>query len=289
MHLLLPLASSVLYVLAALFLKQAATQGVDPWRTGLACNGVTALLFLCLWPLGGEVPALAQFYQPVLVGLLFVVAQLFTFLALQKGDVSVVTPVLGSKVILVALFTVVFLAEGVRLALWIAAACSSLGVVYLHRTGSSVHPHVGRTIGLALLAAAGYALFDVLIMKWAPAWGAGRFLPIALLFAGLFSLGVLPLVRPRPAGGSQAGGRPLLLGAFFIALQALILVYGLALFGDATAMNVIYSLRGLWSVLAVWGLGHWFANRERELGATAMKTRLVGAALLCAAVGLVLF
>ncbi|MEO1834365.1 MAG: hypothetical protein ABGZ49_02630 [Akkermansiaceae bacterium] len=30
------------------------------------------------------------------------VAQLFTFLALQKGDVSVVTPVLGSKVILVA-------------------------------------------------------------------------------------------------------------------------------------------------------------------------------------------
>ena len=46
--------------------------------------------------------ALAQFYQPVLVGLLFVVAQLFTFLALQKGDVSVVTPVLGSKVLLVA-------------------------------------------------------------------------------------------------------------------------------------------------------------------------------------------
>ncbi|MEO1834366.1 MAG: hypothetical protein ABGZ49_02635 [Akkermansiaceae bacterium] len=80
-----------------------------------------------------------------------------------------------------------------------------------------------------------------------------------------------------------------MLGAFFIALQALILVYGLALFGDATAMNVSYSLRGLWSVLAVWGLGHWFANRERELGVTAMKTRLVGAALLCAAVGLVLF
>lgn len=286
MHLLLPLASSLLYVIAALFLKQAATHGMGAWRTGFICNGMTALLFLGLWPLGGEL-LLARWYEPALVGLLFVAAQLFTFLALQTGDVSVATPVLGSKVILVAVFTTVIMDDSVRGVLWLAAGLSCVGIAFLNRGGADGHRHVARTIGLALLAAAGYALFDVLVMRWAPGWGAGRFLPVTMVFGALFSTGFVPLFRKPWTEVDRAGWRPLGLGALFIALQSLILVYGLATFGDATAMNVVYSTRGLWSVLAVWWLGHWFANREMELGAVAMRGRLLGAALLCAAIVLV--
>lgn len=288
MHLLLPLASSLLYVVAALFLKQSATQGIDPWRTAVFCNTVTAVLFLALWPLGGEIPSIESLYEPLIVGFLFVAAQLFTFLALQKGDVSVATPVLGSKVILVAFFTTVILGQQVAAALWLAAVFSCAGIAFLNRSGKSGHHHVVRTIWFALSAAAGYALFDVLVMEWSPRWGAGRFLPLTMLAGGVLSLVFVPLFPKRANSCAPVlRSRPLLLGALFIALQSIIIVYALAIFGDATAVNVIYSTRGLWSVLAVWWLGHWFANREREQGAATMRTRLAGAALLSAAVVLV--
>ena len=59
------------------------------------------------------------------------------------------------------------------------------------------------------------------------------------------------------------------------------------LFGDATAMNVVYSARGVWSVAAVWLIGHWFANTEAELGGNVFRYRLGGAALMTAAIVLI--
>jgi drug/metabolite transporter (DMT)-like permease len=287
MHLLLPAAASLLYVAAALFLKQAAMSGIDIWRTGFVCNGATALLFLLLWPLGGEIPSPAHFHQPALVAVLFVGGQFLTFLALKTGDVSVATPVMGSKVVLVALFTTLLGAGQVPLPLWLAAMLSAVGIAFLNRRADGAVRRIGRTISLALAAAVCYAMFDVLVMSWSPGWGAGRFLPITMLISGLLSLAFLPFSK-RPAVVVPASGkRALLAGGFFIALQAMFLVTGLAVFGDATAMNVIYSTRGLWSVLAVWWLGHWFANTERQQGGAIFRGRLIGAACLCGSVALV--
>ena len=123
-------------------------------------------------------------------------------------------------------------------------------------------------------------------MMWSPGWGAGRFLPVTMLVSGVLSLGFIPLARSEPRLARRAR-RALAGGAAFIALQALLLVSTLAMFGDATAVNVIYSTRGLWSVLVVWWLGHWFGNRERANGAAAFRARLLGAGCRCAAVVLV--
>ena len=58
--------------------------------------------------------------------------------------------------------------------------------------------------------------------------------------------------------------------------------------GGAARANVIYSSRGLWSVVAVWAVGHWFGNREQHLGASVLRWRLAGAVLMMAAIALVL-
>lgn len=289
MHLWLPLLSSLLYVVAALFFRQAATLGVGPWRTALVCNALTGVAFFGLWPLGGHIPGWQSLWQPLVVAGLFVAGQVCTFLALEKGDVSVATPVMGVKLILVAFFTTLLLSETVRPGLWGAATLSCVGIALLHRTpGHRRHPaHLGRTIGLALTAGVAYALFDVLVMKWAPPWGAGRFLPIVMAMAGMLSLGFLPLCQGK---FHQIGRRPwraLLGGTLFMATQAMVLVTTLAVFQDGTAVNVIYNLRGLWSVAAVWLIGHWFGNVERHLGPEIMRTRLLGALALSGAVALV--
>lgn len=288
MHLVFPFLSSLLYVAAAMFVKQSSDGGVGPWRTVFVCNWITAIIFLALLPFGGTIPEASQFYQPAIVALLFVAGQLLTFLALDKGDVSVATPVMGVKVILVAAFTVAFMGQTVRWQLWLAATLSFIGIAFLNRNdGKGKSSALGRTIVLSLLAASCYASFDVLVTKWSPAWGFGRFLPIMLLFAAVYSFVFVPLFRDPLKAIPQKARRPLLIGSTLMGMQALILVAALAKFGDATAMNVIYTTRGLWSVIVVWTVGHWFANREQQLGAVVMRGRLIGAAFLSAAVVLV--
>lgn len=290
MHLFLPLLSAILYVVAALFIKQASSFGVGLWRTTFVANLICSLLFSSLIFLGGQIPDDATWWQPALVAFLFLSGQVLSFLAIERGDVSVATPVMGVKVIIVAVLVVSLLGETVPLTLWLAALAASAGIAFLNRRGSGTrHNNIGLTIVLAVVAAAAYALFDVLVQKWSPAWGTGRFLPVMMGFVAVYSFGLIPFFHgslkaiPRPAW------RPLLLGGFLIALQGIILITTLAEFGDATAVNVVYSSRGLWSVLAVWWLGHWFGNREREQGGRVLVSRFAGASLLMIAIVLLFF
>ena len=133
-----------------------------------------------------------------------------------------------------------------------------------------------------------FAIFDVLVQKWSPAWGLGRFLPVMLAFTAAFSLVFVPFFHaplraiPRPAWPWLLGG------CAGIGLQSVIFVSCIAHFGAAARANVIYSSRGLWSVVAVWGIGHWFANKEQHLGPAVLRWRLAGAVLMMAAIALVL-
>lgn len=283
-HLVLPFASSLLYVVGVLLIKRSNAFGVGVWRTTFLTNLVTAVLFLALLPLGGGPVDPGLLWQPALVAALFVGAQGLAFLALQHGDVSVATPALGSKTVWVAWFSVLML--GVRLPwqLWVAAVLSFLAIALLQGSGGIGGRSTGRTVAISLLAAGGYACFDVLVQKWSPGWGPGVFLPIMFGMAAVLSLAFLPLFPGPLREIPRAARAPLAAGAFLIALQSLILVTALAVFGDATAMNVIYSARGLWSVAAVWWIGHWFQNRESEHGGEVLARRLVGAALMTAAI-----
>jgi drug/metabolite transporter (DMT)-like permease len=288
-HLLFPLAASLLYVAAALFLKRAQQLGAGVLRTTFIANVSAAIVFAALLPLGGTGQPWAQLWQPALVALLFIGGQVFSILALSLGDVSVATPVLGAKTIFVAWFTTLLLATRLPWQLWCAAALSFGAIVLLNRAPRSgaTHRRLGRTLVFSMLAASSYALFDVLVQKWSPAWGAGRFLPIMFALSAVMSLGFVPFFRAPLRKLPRAAWPSLAAGAFFLALQAFSLVSGVAIFGDATAMNVVYSARGVWSVAAVWLIGHWFANTESQLGGTVLRWRLAGAALMTSAIVLV--
>ncbi|HZE99778.1 MAG TPA: EamA family transporter [Planctomycetota bacterium] len=285
--LLMPFAASMIYVVGALFLKDAGMRGVGVWRITIVTNVIIGVVFSTLWPLGGRLPGPAGYLQPALTALLFVAGQVFGFVALQRGDVSVATPVLGIKVVLVAIFVTLLIGERIGATVWIAAVLSSAGILFLSRGSPAAAGRAAPAIVFGTLAAAAFALFDVLVQKWAPAWGAGRFLPVLMGFVAVYSLLLLGLGRRRLGGIPPGAWRPLLLGGTAIAVQGLLLITSLALYSRATRINVVYSGRGLWSVLAVWAVGPWFGNREREQGAAVFRARLAGAGLLLAAIVLV--
>ncbi len=287
----LPLVAALGYVAGALSLKRACELGVGLWHLAFACNVLAGLLFQGLLVLGGHSQPLVMLWQPLLVAVLFLAGQILTLLSLHGGDVSVATPVLGLKIILVALFTTVLIGQALSYPLWAAAILSTTGIAVLNHTGAhkvGARAKATTTILSAGGAATCYALCDVLLQKWAPVWGAGRFLPLAMGTMGLLSLGLMrlfpsPLLAlPRPALRWLCGG-----GIVFV-LQSMLFSMVVAHFGTATASNVIYSSRGLWSVVAVALLGHWFHSPEKALPASILRWRLGGAILMFTAITLVL-
>ncbi len=287
-YLVFPLLSSLLYVVGILFIKQCSALGVGVWRTSFVSNIATAIMFIPVLGFGGQWQPMIDWWQPAIVALLFIGGQVLTFIALQKGDVSVATPVMGLKTVMVALFVVGVLGDEVPLKLWVSAGFSAAGIALLNRTSKGRHHHVVSTIVLSMCAAASFSLFDVLVQKFSPVWGIGRFLPAMFVCVSVFSLVFVPFFSAPLLAIERAAWKPLGWGAFILGLQGLVLICALGHFGNATAINVIYSSRGLWSVMAVWLVGHWFANTEKHLGVDVFRWRLAGAVLMLGAIVLTL-
>ena len=289
MHFLLPLVAAIIYVVAALFVKRASDLGADIWRTTRIINYTSVAVAAPLWLAGGTIQSFSLWWQPPLAAVVFFSGQVFSLLALTTGDVSVATPVLGLKILLVALLSVVLGGEPLTARLWSAAASSTVAIALLNMDRGHPHARVGRTIVLAALGAASYACFDLLIQKWSPVWGTGRFIPLAMACGAVYSIPLRRFDRPPVGNTTSARYRPwLATGAVSFAVQGLMFMTSIAIYQQATSANILYSSRGLWSVVGVWTIGHWFTNREQHLGARVLAWRFVGAILLMAAILLVL-
>jgi len=58
------------------------------------------------------------------------------------------------------------------------------------------------------------------------------------------------------------------------------MTYTIARFGDATRVNIVYSLRGLWGVLLTWTLSKSLGLTTAAPSTTLMLKRLAGAILI---------
>ncbi len=283
-----PALSAVVYVVAALLIKRAALLGVGPWRTAFVCNMLSLPVFSLLWFFGGTWHT-ELLWQPVTIGLLFALGQALTFSALDVGDVSVATPVLGAKLVLVALMTRLILDEPMTGRLWAASVLSTAAIVLLNLSPAGRRRSVATTVVLAGSAACLYALCDTLLQKWGAGWGIGRILPTMITTTSLASFAFVPFFREPLRKIDPRAWRWLLCGGVLLAVQSAAFAASFTHFQNATAANVVYSTRGLWSVLAVWFLGGLFHNQERALGRTILASRALGATLMLVAIVLVLW
>jgi len=288
--LLIPVVCAFTYVVSALMLKRASALGVDVWRISFVANGVLFLVFLPWWliqPASGH--GWVDYWQPAFNALLFLGGQVFIFFALQEGDVSVTTPVMGAKVLLVALLSHLLRAGDVPWQWWAGAVLSTAAVALLH---FGEHPlrraHVGRTVGLAGMSALSFSLCDVVLQKWVVAWGSGSYLPPMFLCSALYTFVFIPLFRaPLRTMDRRAwlwvGG-----GAALLAVTNGGIALAIAVWRTATSVNIIYSIRGLLSVVLVWAIGHWFSSAEQHLSPRVLRARFIGAACMLGAIVLVL-
>jgi drug/metabolite transporter (DMT)-like permease len=278
----IPLCSAVGYTFAAMALKRAMDGG-HPWRVLFIVNLIGAVLFQTWLLHGGEPFTATNITHAVLAGTAFFIGQVFTFIAISRGDISIATPVLGTKVIFVALLVCLSGGE-LNSKLWIATFLTTVALAMLGGEWRANRERLLVSVGFAFLASIAFAGTDVMQQQWRKELGFGHFGPVMFATVGVLSFTLIPFfsapLRQMP--------RPMVVWAFggglLLTIQAMGIAYCIATFGEVTVTNVLYNTRGLWSVALVWVVGHWFANSEKHVGRGIMTRRLIGALILLAAV-----
>ena len=283
-YLLLPLGSAFLYALGSVFVKRGLEEGATLDQSFHLTNFAIGIAFVPLFFLETREVRWDLVHQPIITAVAFFFGGWLTFVAIRRGDVSLATPLMGTKAVFVAIAITVLAGRSPTEALWLAAILTAIGILLmgakdLHARDPAFLPVTAAALG----SAATFAVCDVFVRMWSQTFGAMTFLAISSVLVGVFSIPVwlfqnrkrrLPLIPPRPAG------RFVLAGAGLIGFQAIFLGLALSFIDDATGINVVYASRGLWAIVLIGWAGHHFGNHERHRAGVAFWWRVVGTALL---------
>ena len=282
---LLPLVSAIIYPFASLFLKRSLNEGCGILRSAFISNMALFSVFLCALPFNDRSPEWEHINWALIAGMCFFGGQVFTFLAIRSGDVSVQAPLMGVKVIFVALFSYTIRPEEVPPLIWTGSILAAAAIFLLGGANFKSFKKNGRTVFWSLVACACFGGSDTLAGYKSQEFGPIPFIVVMVSVVACCSLFFIPFFSGSLRNCPKVAIKFATLGGIAIGLQGMILNLSLAVFGQATPMNIIYSTRALWGVLIVWFLGKALGNNEAELqGNRIMAKRFAGALLLSSAV-----
>ena len=242
---------------------------------------MAALAFLWL----NDMPDFRAFGWPLVGATLFYFAgQAFLLLAIQKTEASRVSPLLGLKILILALISFFIMQHPLTGLQWLAVAISVFAAIMLNWTGGRIPPW---SLVFVLLACLGYSLSDIhikmLVSNFQQA-GIVRasLLAVALSYAlsGLVSITLLPLLKGI--------SKPMWRAAIPYSLSWLAgMVFLFGCFGliGVVLGNIVQSSRGILSILfgvALAYAGH--QHLESKVAAGVFWRRFAAAALMITAV-----
>ena len=290
-HLLLPLLAAIVFPLSSMLAKRAFLEGAATGQIFHHANYLGAFTFSFLLLFVSEEVSVPWrlLYQPVIVALTIYLGAWFTFTAIRIGDVSLVAPLLGTKVIAVAVGSVILTDKSLTPNVWAASFLTAVGIFALGAKDMRKQGAVAATIALTLLSAITFGISDVLLQKWATAFDGFVFLTLMAWSIALLSL-IQNLFSGRMIERFAAPAKKWIwISNACLVFQGLVMSIALAFFDDATQVNIVYGSRGLWSIVLVWAIGRQMGLSESKAPRSTMAWRLVGTALITAAIVLAMF
>ncbi|MFH1904290.1 MAG: DMT family transporter [bacterium] len=251
---------------------------------------ITALLFLTSWifvPLA--VPSETGFIYLIAASLLAFIGLILMNFAFLKGDVSTIAPLMGLKILFVALFSSLFLQEYHHFLVYVGILLSVLGIALLYRNDSGSSRKQGIPVILMIGAAMLFGLSDIFTKKGLDGLDSWNFSVWFCLFLGFYSLCILCFIKDREKLKLNRGAiySLLLLGIFQLGVISLIF-YSIQLGGNVTIPNIMFSTGGIFVVIFTFILSHLGYKILESHSRGIYLYRLIGALLITGAVALVI-
>jgi drug/metabolite transporter (DMT)-like permease len=279
---LLALLAGLIYAGGAIAGKKALELGCGQMRAVILSNLILSLCFIPHLFISSGWPTLRELGIGAGLGSIFLLAQALLFRALRAGDASMVSPLMGVKSILVAFFLVLlgFSHEPLASSTWWAAGLTAIAVGLIGWPARHGGVTSLRGIGLALASAASFSLLDSMVPHFSHQTDPVRMLFCIFGSLGLLTLVLLPWSEEAIFRRSDPGDTWAWRSGILIALQAVLMSTAIACYRVPTEVNIVYSSRGLWTILFVAWLGKRLCLSEGSLTPWVKGRRLAGAILL---------
>jgi len=279
---------AAIYAIAAVFSKQALSKGAGILRLSFVVNLVFLPLFSVLL-FRHELPVdWANIYKPLLAGVFFFAGQVFTFAAIRVGDVSLQTPIMGTKAVFAVVIVAVCGIELVSISMFVAALIAMLAVALLGLSGDGAE-RVGASISLAVLSSLFFAGSDVMVGAFADSFGVPAFLFFTFITNTLLSFCLIPFFREPLRAIPRAAWPWMCISSLLMGAQALLLNYTLGSYQHVAEINILYSTRGLWSVIFGVIAIRIFQRSAENSQSRVYMMRFTGALMMCVAIGLLFY
>lgn len=249
----------------------------------LVMGAAAALLLPLLW--SADVPPVGRYVWPLLGSAgFYLIGQVGLFFLVRRIDASRVAPLLGLKIVLLALITATVLHRPLGPLQW-AGVCLAVGAAALLASAGGA---LGRAaLGWLLLACTAYSFSDLSIQELVGSLGPlGRLHASALatclsyVLCGAAGLALLPFAGTRRAA-DWAYAVPFAACWF----GAMLCLYGCFAFSGVVLGGILQSTRGIISIVlgaVVARLGH--VHLERKVSRGVLIGRIAAAVLMVLAV-----
>ena len=278
---ILALSAGFLYACSALLCKRGLELGSGTLRSLVYSNLVMSTCFLPYPFLADKNLTLEFIFYGVVLGLLFFLSQMLCFLSLKKGDASLMTPIMGSKPVFVAIFVALFSFSPNSLtpSSWIAVGLATFSIALISWPSTKADSSLPGIL-LAVAGAAGFGLLDSVVPFFTH--NSDPFFLLFIIFGsvGLFSILLIPwtegsFIRYRPVSDHWMWFSAIPMGG-----QAICMSMAIGFYQVPTEANIFYAGRGFWSVILVTFLGGWLGLAEGKSSFSLLLRRILGALLL---------
>ena len=278
---ILALSAGFLYACSAILCKRGLEEGAGTLRSLVYSNLVMSSCFLPYPFLAENKLSLEFLLYGFILGFLFFFSQMLCFLSLRRGDASLMTPIMGSKPIFVAVFVVLFNlgADDLSLSTWIAVGLTTFSIALIGWPDQRSNFSLPGLL-MAITGAASFGLLDSLVPFF-----THQSDPFFLLFVifgsvGLFSILIIPWTEGSFTTFRPQADRWMWLSAIPMGGQAICMSMAIGFYQVPTEANIFYAGRGFWSVVLVAVLGSWIGLSEGKSSKALLIRRMSGALLL---------
>jgi uncharacterized membrane protein len=286
--LLAAMCQSLCYLFSRRFAIRPGNNAIGLFALTHACMGVFALALLpfCI---SASVWNVRAYIVPLLTTVIcYMTGQIFLFRAVRFTDASRVAPLLGLKILILSLITVVFFREPMTPLQWAAALLCFAAAMALNYSGGGIPLRGFVTI---ILVCIGYSLSDLAIVSLTRVLAPdGEFRGILLstslayILCGGVGL-VLVLAGDAEARAPQKWKEALPVAVTWFAAMIFLFV-SLCMVG-AVFGNIVQSIRGPLSIVlgaAIAAIGH--EHLETRVGTWTLVRRVAAALIMCLAIAL---